>query len=79
MDSNSKEKMKAGRPLVLVLRQLVSIWRRYIGLQSWALVVYAILLLATRNLLSIGGLVLAAATAFLVLLYYVDKWLAKFG
>jgi hypothetical protein len=78
MSSKSKMGTKSGRSFIPVIRLIVSIWRGYIDLQSWALVVYAIIIVATGNLFTIAGLVLAGGIVLTVLLYYLDKWLKKY-
>ncbi len=67
-----------GPSFISVLRPFVSAWRRYMDLQSWALVVYAIIIVATGNLFTIAGLALLAAVAITILLYCLEKWLNKY-
>ena len=68
----------AGRSFLSVMRSIVSFWRGYIVLQSWALVVYAIIIVATGNLFTIAGLALAGAIAVVVVLYCLERWLKKY-
>ncbi len=66
-----------GRSFLSVIRSIVSFWRGYIDLQSWALAVYAIIIVLDGKLFTSLGLVLVGAIALIVLLYFLDKWLAN--
>ncbi len=61
-----------------VVRTIISFWRGNIDLHSWALVVYALIIVLMGKLFTVLGLVLVGAMAVLVLVYYLDKWLQKY-
>ena len=85
MSSKSKKgsnirspKLRSGQTFLSVIKLIVSIWRGYIELQSWALVAYAIIIVVTKNLFTIAGLALVGGIALTILLYYLDKLLKKY-
>jgi hypothetical protein len=67
----------AYRNLIAFIRSIVSIWRGYIELNSWAIVGYFLILLFTHLLFSIAGLILVLGVALYVLLYFLEKWLDR--
>lgn len=76
--SKNKPVSSERRSWLRAVHSIISWWRGYIELQSWALVVYAVIIVATGHLFSTAGLVLVGAAALIVVLYFVDKWLDKY-
>jgi hypothetical protein len=84
MSSNSKKQSK-NEPLILtrnnffhsIIRYLVSGWRTYIGLMTWATVVVFVIFLFTGEIFTRNGLIFLIIISLPVLLYYLDKWLEK--
>jgi hypothetical protein len=85
MSSKSKKgsniqlpKLRSRRTFLSVIKVIVSTWRGYIELQSWALVAYAIIIVVTKNLFTIAGLALVGGIALTIILYYLDKSLKRY-
>ncbi len=76
--TNKSSESRSGRNVISMIKLIVSIWRGYIELQSWAIAAYAIIIVATGNLFTIAGLALVGGIALTILLYYLDKWLEKY-
>lgn len=62
---------------ISIIRFVVSVWRTYANLHSWAIVALLIIFVLTGELFTRNGLLLGLVIALYVLLYYLDKWLEK--
>jgi hypothetical protein len=66
-----------GRSLLSAIRTIVSFWRGYIDLHSWVLVFYLVVLVVTRSVFTIAGLVFALGLALYAALFLLERWLRK--
>lgn len=85
MSSNSKQpssdkpsESKANRTAFSIIHYIVSVWRGYIYLHSLALVILLLIIIITKQIFTLNGLLLALGAALYILLYLLEKWLEKF-
>ena len=82
---SSSSKKPRGKPLVVrrgnsflsIVRYVVSAWRTYIGLMSWATIAVLVIFVFTGEIFTRNGLILLLILPLPILLYYLGKWLEK--
>jgi len=63
--------------LLSMIRFVVSVYRNYLSLRIWAIVISLLIIIIIGDLLTKTGLLIVLAIVGYILLSYLDKWFEK--
>jgi len=72
-----KFKSEPNRFILKIIRSIVSIYRGYLKLHIWSMVVALIIVVLIGELLTRSGWLLVIMILVYISLYFLDKWLEK--